>query len=346
MITSVKITALRGVRDGGVDGLSPLSILVGPNNAGKSTVLEAIAVACTAVDASAVTRIMLRRGGPVEDALQRVVAKKCDEARIAITSDKGEWQAAFALVPVRDVRLVEQAMREGLTEPMVQLRTTLTGPGQPMSSSLTLADRTGRIATPAVAGNRTQPFDLAFVDLQGPHLADDLESAYTAIDRAGMLGTVLHALRRSLPKLTDLRILRVDSNTEYVLHAFFDGAPPVPAYLAGDGFKRFLELAAAALGLEGGSVSLIEEPEAFQHPRYMEEIATLLLLAAKSGKQVIVSTHSIELIDLLLHSREAVGLDYPTVHRVRLSEGKLAAVSLNHSQAIAARDELLEDLRA
>jgi predicted ATPase len=181
-----------------------------------------------------------------------------------------------------------------------------------------------------------------FVDVEAVRGTGELEDAYTRIDSAGQLDKVVKALRRSMGGLVDLRILKVGS--DFLLHTFFDDRPPVPAYLAGDGFKRFLALAAAAVATPKGVV-LLEEPEAFQHPRYLRELATLLLLAAHDGTQIILSTHSLELIDLLLLAPEAEGQTYPAVHRLNLHEGKLRATSLPREDAVLARESLLEDLR-
>lgn len=67
---------------------------------------------------------------------------------------------------------------------------------------------------------------------------------------------------------------------------------------------------------------------------------------ARAGAQIILSTHSLELIDCLLAAPEAVGLSYPAIHRFRLSRGELSAVALDHESALNARQDLLEDLRA
>src|SRR5580704_18693644 len=53
MITSLDIQNLRGIRQGKLDGLRPLTILLGPNGCGKSTVLEAAGVACAGGSAGA-----------------------------------------------------------------------------------------------------------------------------------------------------------------------------------------------------------------------------------------------------------------------------------------------------
>jgi predicted ATPase len=183
---------------------------------------------------------------------------------------------------------------------------------------------------------------MKFVDVEAVRGANALEDAYSRIERSGQVAAIVNALQRSMAGLSDLRILK--SGSDFILHTFCGRNRPVPAYVAGDGFKRFLELASAVVVSERGVV-LLEEPEAFQHPRYLTELASLLLQATKEGSQVILSTHSIELIDLLLHAPEAEGLSYPTVHRMRLVDGKLMAVVLGREQALTMRDELLEDLR-
>ena len=90
---------------------------------------------------------------------------------------------------------------------------------------------------------------------------------------------------------------------------------------------------------------MLEEPESFLHPRYLKELATLLVKAARKGRQVILSTHSMELIDLLLHGTD-VSEGFPTVHRMSLVDGTLSGIAMAHQLAMAARDELLEDLRS
>ncbi len=353
MITSVSIENFRGVREGKVEGLAPISILVGPNNAGKSTVLEAIGAVGFGADAGKVARFLIRRGGPPLDALARVVGRSANRSSIAIAGDtnltmtiaidSSNLGASSYEYAVRTVRIPD----EGLIEPYSRIAVRSTNPTH-SSQSEAYIDVLGKCSTaiPKVGDASSAPFRMSFVDVEVVRATGALENAYTHLEETGQLQKVIKALRRSMPGLADLRILKVSrAGTDFVLNTFFDEGPPVPAYLAGDGFKRFLQLAAVALDTPRGVV-LLEEPESFQHPRYLEELATLLLLAAREGTQIILSTHSFELIDLLLHAPEAEGQSYPAVHRLRLHEGKLRATSLPRENALLARDELLEDLRA
>ena len=348
MITSVAIEGFRGVREGGVEGLAPISILVGPNNTGKSTVLEAIGVIGLGENAQGVMRLILRRGGPPLNALARTVWHEVKQASITakVSTDAREevWSARIGMGGIQDARHIDQARHQGLDETMTPLLITANR-GGPNAQTNSYVDTNGKQSrTNYVLGSSLdRSLPMMFVDVEAVRGAGELEDAYTRIDEAGQLEKVVTALQRSMGGLADLRILKVGS--DFMLHTFFTDRPPVPAYLAGDGFKRFLALAAAAVGTPKGVV-LLEEPEAFQHPRYLQELATLLILAAQEGTQIILSTHSLELIDLLLLAPEADALTYPAVHRLSLHEGKLRSTSLTRDYAVRARESLYEDLRA
>jgi len=88
VISSIKIEAFRGVKEGQVDGLGPINILVGPNNSGKSTCLEAVALVGTG-NALKVAELLLHRGGPPLDALDHVVRAPAKSAAITVAFPDG-----------------------------------------------------------------------------------------------------------------------------------------------------------------------------------------------------------------------------------------------------------------
>ncbi|MCX6380632.1 MAG: AAA family ATPase, partial [Armatimonadetes bacterium] len=61
MIQSVKIERLRGIREGELNDLTPLTILVGGNGSGKSTVLEALYIGANKNPAYAIAESVSRR---------------------------------------------------------------------------------------------------------------------------------------------------------------------------------------------------------------------------------------------------------------------------------------------
>ncbi len=292
-VQSVTIDGFRGIRSGGVEALSSLSILVGPNNCGKSTVLEALAMLGLGLDAHAAFELLIRRGGSTLHALRRVfhgplkaqirsqgLPGLCESVELAVgelsQQEQHEVKAAGQLV---------LPALEASTSPVFRSEDSRVHFGR----SLVLFDHRGTQGH-GRSSSQVASRPLRFVDVEAVRSVGSLEDAYTRIEQAGRLQDVIRALRGSMPGLSDLRILKVDS--DFVLHTFTEGRAPVPAFLAGDGFKRFLAIAAAASEAIDGVV-LLEEPESFQHPRYLRELASLLRLTAARGAQVVLSTHSI-----------------------------------------------------
>lgn len=83
---------------------------------------------------------------------------------------------------------------------------------------------------------------------------------------------------------------------------------------AGFGLSSALPIIAALLTAEKGSLVLIENPEIHLHPQGQSELAKLIALAAQSGVQVIVETHSDHIINGILvatkmHEEQGVGID-------------------------------------
>ncbi len=138
----------------------------------------------------------------------------------------------------------------------------------------------------------------------------------------------------------NLRILKRGS--EFVLHTISDGKA-VPVYCSGDGYKRLLYVA-CILASSTNKLVLLEEPECFQHPRYIRELSQLLWAAVEQGTQIILSTHSIDLLHQLFFHQDAP-LEKSKLFRTRLKNGSLSASTIDGQRACERMDEFGEDLR-
>jgi predicted ATPase len=130
VITSVTIEGFRGVREGGVEGLAPISILVGPNNTGKSTVLEALGVLGLGDDARGVAHLLMRRGGPPLHALARTVWHEATEASLRASVSLGiqveKWVTNVTFGGLRTIEHLDQARHQGLEETMTPVGVEVT----------------------------------------------------------------------------------------------------------------------------------------------------------------------------------------------------------------------------
>ncbi|MEM9463448.1 MAG: ATP-binding protein [Myxococcota bacterium] len=325
-------------------------MLVGPNNSGKSTCVEALGAGLGIADGSigAVAELLLRRGGSTHHALKVTAhtARRGSPYRfeIALRTSTDTIHASMETNDIQEPAVLHRAINQGLSSPLVRVCTQASLGDAVSVRAEAMFDEQGRHTVSKVVTSdqpESEPLAWDFIDVDAVRASRALEDAYSAIEQAGSLPVVVDALRASMPSLRDLRILKIED--EFILHLFIDEGPPIPAYLAGDGLKRLLAIA-ASISKAAGGVVLLEEPECFQHPRYLRELVRLLANAVKSNTQVIMTTHSSDLIDLLLHHEPS--FEELVFQRLRLIDGELKATALRNDAARMLRDELLEDLRA
>ena len=326
MITRVEITLLRGIRHGLVDGLSRLDVLVGPNGCGKSTVLDAMLIGLSDEAREAVARTIRRRAELVSNQAPRY------SPEWLVHGGAVDTEAEILLGFEGDAdRLRPTTLAYGNGSVVVRSNAE-TGPVSNFAAGANLRGDRGRLRAPPI------------------ELIDPLEDATTPLaevysnaarrGRASFANRVLGDLIRGFEKLEILSEHGVP-----ILYMHVDGAP-VPVSLAGEGVvalvRTTLELAACA----DHGTALLEEPEIHQHPRSLRLMSEGITAAVKRGVQVVLTTHSLELIELLLASAAEAGvLDQASVHVVRLRGGELTAARLPGDSARFQISEIGEDLR-
>jgi AAA15 family ATPase/GTPase len=147
-----------------------------------------------------------------------------------------------------------------------------------------------------------------------------------------------------VPGLEDIEIQTYSShNNQPVLYLNYSDFSH-PADLAGDGIRLLLRMTFHLAALPGAAV-LLEEPETHMHPGAIRQVATAIFGAVRRGVQVILTTHSLELVDALLETSTESELDLMSIYRLRLKDGMLESHRRTGREAAIVRSEIQEDLR-
>ena len=119
----------------------------------------------------------------------------------------------------------------------------------------------------------------------------------------------------------------------------------VPLTLSGDGIKTLVRLILELISCPNGVV-LVEEPELHQHPAALLQSAKAIWAAIRRNIQVILTTHSLELIDALMSEpKDDTELEKLTVYRLRLDEGCLKSSHTEGGDVAFLRGTFGDDLR-
>jgi len=157
----------------------------------------------------------------------------------------------------------------------------------------------------------------------------------------GLLGTVTEILRGVVPGARELAI-GTEGDAPRGDIDFGDHA--VPIALCGDGIRALVSLSLELATYPKGTV-LIEEPEVHQHPGAIRQSVRAILAAARREIQVVLTTHSLELIDYVLAELNEEEFEHFSVYRLQLENGLLKSHRIPGPDVQFSRTEIGDDLR-
>ena len=356
MINSVEVTRLRGIREGKLDELTPLVVLVGPNACGKSTILDALWIGAFREKVAAGIRPAVKRHAGVAYGLRWLLWKAGVDgpAEIKITTS-GDFSRKYTLRPRsledppnrwcikcdvtdenpdRSGQFVVRFHPEGMEELHPK------GMENPFPDDFHLlylnhSDR--RLSSPPPEDFRgARIVDIRYDDPEMP-----LDRMLSERTEQGLLDQVIRIVSGVVPELKGILIL-TESGLPIIHVRYTDKS--VPAALAGDGIYALVKLG-LELTAPPGELVLLEGPETRQHPGAMLQTAGAILAAVREGSQIVLSTHSLELIDSLLAESSDEDLDRPSLFRLSLKDGVLKSQRMPGSDVAFSRGEIEQDLR-
>jgi energy-coupling factor transporter ATP-binding protein EcfA2 len=333
VIRSVEIKGLRGIQVGNLTELTPLVVLVGPNGSGKSTVLDAILIAANPSPGEGIGQSVIRREGittgwpwllwkmgldgpaQVTVGVNRNLSRRCNLSRTKQQPDT-----------------IHCAMQDLY-------------PGGGRSSLPQTGAHFKEDNSYATYGSGVNPLegvpDVLFVGPFPKKRLRALHELYSDMVRQGLREQVNAIHGDLIPGLDHLEVL-TEGGTPVLNLVFADRA--VPAILAGDGIALLLRLC-FELATRAGGVVLMEEPEVHMHPAAIRQSARAILAAVRRKIQIILSTHSLELIDALLAESSDEDLSQFSLYRLQLQDGVLKSSRLAGPEIAFARRTIEDDLR-
>lgn len=332
MITSVEISNLRGIQQGKLENLTPLTILVGPNSSGKSTILDALLIGASSNSGRAIGQVVTRRKGVI---------------------DSPRWLFPKGKIQIKPTILVQESDdNENYQRRKYELSCQLNA--DPSSAAITCSVESALGTYSVVASfyesrlnSYVEPPERFMKEEKDVRLiesinTDNLEDLYTQIVEQGLRDEVTNFVKSMIPDIDHFEILT--SKRQPVLYiVFVDRSTPVK--MSGDGVQSLIALSMELMTQSNG-IALIEEPEVHQHPMAMGQSAEVIWTAVRRGTQVILSTHSIEMVDLLLSEVQSdAELAQMSVYRTSLREGCLRSVRVAGEDIAFQRVQIGDDLR-
>jgi len=330
VISSIEITRFRGIREGKLEDLTPLVVMVGPNGCGKSTVLDAVLVGAAPAPGPAICRVVKRHSGVVRGPawlLHSAIVPGNSEIRVRASTGSAQHR----ILRVRE-------LGGNRAQVACKIRGNTVG-GQPLDGSIEM-EFDGLEPSDFPETTFAVP-DVRLVEPGGNALQEALHDLYSQARRFARREDVKGLIVDLLPNVKDIEILTEAENP--VLYFVYEDSA-VPAALAGDGIHALVRVALELASRPEGVV-LLEEPEVHQHPGAIRQSVRAILAAVRREIQVILTTHSLELIDALVAESSPDDLQRLSLYQLELDNGKLISVRKPGPEVAFSRGEIEEDLR-
>lgn len=312
VISSISMTNLRGIREGKLEKLTPLVVLVGPNGCGKSTVLDAMFVAGS-VNVQHATNWAIQRHQGVERGAHWFLwrAQQTKHGEIVLETQEGVFRRCEL----------------DLQSP-TRLRCSVHDPKSVKPSRQSHGELAG-------------VSDIRLIEPQSFPTVPPLHELYTSTVEQGRRTEAKAIIAEVVPHVHDIEILT--EGNKPILHLVFEDHS-VPVALAGDGVHSLVRLCLELASRPQGTI-LLEEPEVHQHPGAIRQTVRAILAAIHRHIQVVITTHSLELIDMLLADASEEDLEALSLYRLHLEKGVLTSCRMPGPEVAFARTEIENDLR-
>lgn len=336
MFERLRIRNFRGFGDLRIDSLGRINLVTGRNNAGKTTLLEAIFLLSGAANARMAFSPHAIRGWS-QGAPPRWVADTCWKPLFSGLDTGRAPEIAGSHSEVGSMKLTirwEKPSKEEFSRDGIK-KLPATGSPEKRALKFTYEDsKVGKLESAAQEtadkfdveqGDGYVPFPAASVQPEGGNVNEDAVAlGQLRMQKRGQL--VLDALRVVEPGLAGIE----DNSSSGAPMICVDlGLPElVPLPVTGAGMTHVARIVLAAASVEGG-VLLVDEIENGLHHSVLPKVWRVIdKAAADFGVQVFATTHSFECVEA---AHEALGPDGFRLHRLEAEDGERRCVTPSHT---------------
>jgi len=344
IVKGLEVENYRGLRRASLTDFAGVNVFVGRNGCGKSSILEALYTVLKLYEG--LSYVVKRRGWFGLASVEALFHGKSREAKIEALLGDGSREEVTIKQGIPQAPHIDALKARGLDVSKLYAL-NLSARGKVVGDVMFYADSNGKHISIALGEEVGVVHDAVFIDWNSVYAYGTPEAVYSTMVKEGgeeAKEFVIKTLRTEYEELRDIVVLR--AYDEWVLHLTFKDRA-VPYYVVGDGI-RYTLMYLMAVFTPKEAVLLMEEPELHTHPSLMKIVTNSILHSHhERGNQVFLSTHSLELIKMLIEQAERLGLKDQNlkIYRIVLENGVLHSEVYTLSEASDAIRKLEWDLR-
>ena len=319
MINELSIKNFKILRDLKIPKLSPVTLIAGKNNVGKSTVLEAIFFSNSYAQADTFLKLNMIRGAQASTVTElwksyfnlastekKMCIKKGEEnstktVTVSLENGKKADKQVGEILPVNDTLKLSN---NNVLDQYLSISAT---DGTEEDNIAFYIGFDGKLQTEDLNQQNNQVRNSTFTQYLGARIGyggSNLAELYGKIDLEGKSNIVIKALKLFDPEITDIKT--IVQNGIAKLYVTLENGKKLPVDYMGDGINKLMSICISILA-NPNAIILIDEIENGFHYTMHKKIWEMIISAANEvNTQVIATTHSYECIQ---GASDAIGTD-------------------------------------
>jgi len=340
-LMSIQVSNFRGLNNCSLENLGKLNILVGKNNVGKSSFLEAIYMGYSFFGNKVLTNFN-RRGEKYPTCIEYLFNKKPEIIKIDLLSMHSSLNIA-----VNKVERVDSNIYDNWGVDFQKGMFFITNLSHKFGDTSTHARKTfalnEKMEITGLISNGNHNLinsEIKITLIDSKFDLDMLIDNYSEVVKNNKIKDLINILS-PIFQIDDIRIIKEEGNTILYIEINKEYLP-ISSY--GEGLKWSILLTSNMLMLDKGII-LIDDIENFHHPSSLKNIIkSIINLTYNNNVQVFLTTHSLECIDMILDEAENMKADLKLIYINKLKNViKTNTYSLN--EALESRNLIGTDLR-
>lgn len=332
MIKSLRIIGFRKYKDLTIDGFKRVNVILGANNVGKTSILEAIYAWACGQNISPFLNVPLSRGRYsinqtpywiMEEILAMANNKRELPLNIlfeGIDFDNKKTVFSHTIYPSELLTEYDSSYKKSIEQVLPATNNVVANPsgGQvffPIIQQQTLVARWDIKSGKNVKSvNITSPFNnvpdikpymtAKYIDILSHTAISEGVQIYSSLKREGILNEVVSNMQEIFPEIVGIDTLPYPDGSQAPLTVLKKDGSYLPIYAFGDGLQRWFYIL-GAIELYKNSAICIDEFDIGFHPYAQKQFCmSLLRYAERNNVQLFLTTHNIEFIDNFISGAE------------------------------------------
>lgn len=379
MLNAITISGFRKYKHLELKDFSNINFILGNNNVGKTSVLEAIFAWACGQNISPFVNIPLARAryGVIQQpywVMEEILSVVHDHKNVPFSMTlegiyNGKTEKFEHLINPSDLLsdydssykkisdgLVPQTneQKNGEISPVMQNVGGLLPVIQPTVIAKWTVKHNGKsisdyITVPSTVTSRVNSFMAAkYIDVLSHVTVKENVQMYSSLKREKLLDDVTEEIKKVFPEIAGFDTIPYPDGSQAPISVVKNDGSILPLYACGDGVQRWFYML-GAVSLYKNSIICIDEIDTGFHPEaQLKFCKKLIQFAIDNNVQIFITTHNIEFIDRFLDASSELGDSYMESSRIitlKDFEGKVKARTMNATEAARSRAEYRMELR-